>query len=233
MSRDRLKEIKQNLSFASNTPTDDSTNKMFQIRPLLDAFQANSCQWGVFHENLSIGEFMVTHFENNPGKQFVRGRPITFGYRNWAVTSSDGYCYALDVYCGKSQESKPEDLARQVAEGLLEKLNCCPQEHKVCFDDFFTSCNLLKDLRDLGCRASGNAAASRALNCPLMSVQEFKKTPADTYDYGFDKKKKTKSFSSVGKDTELVLLEQTSMILNRQARKVVVRHLKEYTGRCK
>ncbi|KAL3289569.1 hypothetical protein HHI36_022983 [Cryptolaemus montrouzieri] len=100
MSRNRYMEIKQNIHFVDNTLIASSNDRMYKVRPLFDILQKNSCQWGVFHENLSIDECMIKYYGHHPAaKQFIMGKPVRFGYRNWDGTSSNGYCYAFDIFC--------------------------------------------------------------------------------------------------------------------------------------
>lgn len=57
-------------------------------------------QWGFMHEKLSIDEAMIKYFGHHSSKQFIRGKPVRFGFKNWMLTSSCGYLYNFDTYCG-------------------------------------------------------------------------------------------------------------------------------------
>lgn len=59
--------------------------------------------------------------------------------------------------------------------------------HKVYFDIFFTSFQLLLDLTDLGFRATGTIRENRIKKCPIKSVKDMKKTGRCTLSYSFDK----------------------------------------------
>ena len=94
MPRTRFQEIKKYLHFADNSLIDLS-DRMYSLRPLMVLLNSKFRQWGIFHENLSIDEARVKYFGRHPTKQFICGKPIRFGYKNWTLCSSDGYCYAL------------------------------------------------------------------------------------------------------------------------------------------
>lgn len=188
MSRNRFLEIKRNLHFVDNSLTGNSNDRMFKVRSLCELIQKNSCQWGVFHETLSVDESMVKYFGRHPAKQFIMGKPVRFGYRNWAATSSDGYCYTFDVYCGKSNDGSNDPLGSRVVKSLLAKMPIVPNEHVVYFDNFFTSYQLLNDLRMLGFRATGTIRDNRTKKSPVTSVKDMKKQPRASYDYRFDTK---------------------------------------------
>lgn len=176
MSRNRFMEIKNYLHFCNNEAASKSTDKMFKLRPLGDLLIQKFQRWGVFHENLSIDESMIKYFGRHPAKQFIRGKPVRFGYKNWMLASADGYCYAFDVYCGKSAgESSNEPLGSKVVKNLLKKGNVAPHEHIVYFDNFFTSHSLLQDLQKAGYRATGTVRENRTKKCPLVSVKDMKK----------------------------------------------------------
>lgn len=102
MSRNRFLEIKKFLHFCDNEAAASSHDKMFKLRPLADLLTNKFLQWGVVHQDLSIDESMMKYFGRHPAKQLIRGKPVRFGYKNWMIASADGYCYAFDIYCGKS-----------------------------------------------------------------------------------------------------------------------------------
>lgn len=187
MSRNRFQEIKKYLHFCDNLMAGETSDKMFKVRPLADILMKKFLQWGVFHQDLSIDESMVKYFGRHPAKQFIRGKPVRFGYKNWMVASSDGYCYAYDLYCGKAPGPNPtEPLGTRVVKLLLNKLGTSPQEHVVYFDNFFTSFALLRDLREAGYRATGTVREGRTKKCPLVSVKDMKKKNRAEFDYRFD-----------------------------------------------
>ncbi|KAI8121791.1 PiggyBac transposable element-derived protein 3 [Lucilia cuprina] len=81
---------------------------------------------GVFHENISIDESMVKYYGRHSAKQYIRGKPIRFGYKNWVAASSSGYCYCFDIYCGKSTIPVSEPLSTRVVKMVLQKLSMNP-----------------------------------------------------------------------------------------------------------
>lgn len=141
---------------------------MYKVRPLCNFIQRNSYQWGVFHDNLSVNEFMIKYFGNHPAKQFIMGKPVRFGYRNWAATSSDGFCYTFDICCGKSTEESSDPLGARVVKSRLANMPALAKEHIVYFDNFFTNYyQLLHDLRLLGYRVTDTIRDNRTKKCPL------------------------------------------------------------------
>lgn len=150
MSRNKFQQIKRYIHFADNT-TLDKSDKMYKLRPLMNLLNKNFRQWGIFHQNLSIDEAMVKYFGHHSGKQFIRGKPVRFEFKDWMLCSSSGYCYNYDTYCGAKQhdDGKSIDSLPLGSKVVLELLQCVeqPSDHIVFFDNFFSNYDLLKTLR--------------------------------------------------------------------------------------
>jgi hypothetical protein len=187
MTRNRFEEIKRFLHLANNADILESNDRMFKIRPLMNLLSKKFCQWGYFHQDLSIDESMVKYFGNHGAKQFIRGKPIRFGFKNWMLSSSNGYCYNFDVYCGKSEEKTVTalPLGSKVVLNLIENIND-PLKHVLYFDNYFSSHNLLKILQEKGFRATGTVRENRTNQSPIMPCKEMQKNQRGFYDYSFE-----------------------------------------------
>ncbi|KAB0803076.1 hypothetical protein PPYR_00046 [Photinus pyralis] len=149
MSRNRFLEIKKYIHLANNSCI-NRQDKMSKIRPLMSLLNQKFQQWGVFHQNLSIDEAMVKFFGRHSSKQYIKGKPVRFGYKNWALCSCTGYCYSFDTYCGaKNSRNQNSDLplGSKVVLDLLTTV-AVPSDHVVFFDNYFSSHALLRTLKD-------------------------------------------------------------------------------------
>jgi len=54
------------------------------------------------YQILNYDESMVKYFGKHSCKQFIRGKPITFGYKIWCFNTPDGYLVDFDFYQGIS-----------------------------------------------------------------------------------------------------------------------------------
>ena len=145
-------------------------------------------KFGIFEEHLAVDEMIVKYYGHNTLKQFIRGKPIRFGYKFWALCGVSGYCYNFDLYCGKSSsEDKHADLllGSKVVLNMLDVIKE-PQSYSVFFDNLFTGYELLVHLRDLGYQATGTVRENRLKKCPLMEAKEMKKQKRGTYSFRFD-----------------------------------------------
>ena len=133
---------------------------------------------------------MVRYFGHHYLKQFMRGKLIRFGFKQWALCCSQtGYCYQMQVYEGKSLETGNEwavtGLGASVVLQMVSILET-PSVHKIYFDNFFTGFALMKHLQDIDVRATGTVRFNRMNKCPIANDKEMKKKDRETYDYRFE-----------------------------------------------
>ena len=114
MARDRFRVIKSCLHIADNHNLAQS--KVAKVLPLLEHLRTNCQQFGVFHKNLSIDESMMPYRGLHSAKQYIKGKPVKFGYKLWILCSSDKYNF--EIYCGK-YKSRTNFLGTHVVEIML------------------------------------------------------------------------------------------------------------------
>lgn len=189
MSRNRFNQIKAYIHFNDNADINDETklDKAFKVRPIIDSIAQSFSRFGVFDEKIAVDEMVVKYFGRNKLKQFIKGKPIRFGYKLWALCGVSGFCYNFDLYCGR--EINPGDetlpLGTRVVQNLLTVVED-PLSYEVYFDNFFTNLDLLRELYELGFRASGTIRADRTQKCPLVDPKVMKKQERGTYDFCSD-----------------------------------------------
>lgn len=192
ITRNRFMAIKRNLHFNDNSllSSMEKRDKIFKIRPLLDKMNVNFKKFGIFSKELAIDEQMVRYYGHHFLKQFIKGKPIRFGFKQWALCSSlTGYCFHMDLYEGKNDEIFFDSLGSSVVLSLASHLQH-PQEHSLYFDNFFTSFNLMCKLNETGIKGTGTVRINRMNNCPIKNDTEMKKEKRGFYDYRFDKRNK-------------------------------------------
>jgi len=227
MSRNRFRYIKKNLHLADNRNL-DSSDTFSKLRPFFNLLNQKFIQFGIFTHNLSIDEEMVPYFGRHSCKMFIRGKPVRFGFKLWCLTSENGYLLQFLPYGGASTkrvEGLP--LGSEVVLYLLENVEN-PSFHKVFFDNFFTSYNLLVMLKEKGFFATGTVRENRISNCKLKSVKLLGKECKGTFDFAFDKNNEicvvrwddnsvVTIMTNVGKIEPLVIAKR----YNRKEKKIV------------
>ena len=185
MSLNRFEEILRYLHLADNSclPAGD---KMAKVRPLYNMMNQRFVQYSPTEQHINVDESMVPYFGRHSSKQFIRGKPIRFGFKVWCLNTRLGYLLQCDPYQGKdSYLDRQFGLGGSVVRFLLSKLpklNYC-----VYIDNYFTSLRLLDQLRRDNVAAVGTIRANRIENCPVKDVQLMKKVERGNYDQRTDK----------------------------------------------
>ena len=87
-------------------------------------------------------------------RQYIRNKPTKWGMKLWVLAdSSTGYTCDFDVYLGKNTASSGFSLAYDVVMNLVKSV--VNQGHRLFFDNFYTSVQLLRNLIGKGIRACG------------------------------------------------------------------------------
>ncbi|GLV38098.1 hypothetical protein CBL_10065 [Carabus blaptoides fortunei] len=147
-------------------------------------------QWGEFHKNLFLDEASIRYFDHHCAKQFIRAKPVRFGYKERMLCSHSGYCYNFIKYSGAEQRKDKHDnlpLGSKVVLQLLDIIEN-PSDHEVYFDNYFTSYNLIVILKEKNTKATGRLRENRTKKCPLLSTNEMKQKNRGYYEYKYDKK---------------------------------------------
>lgn len=157
----------------------DPNDRLYKLRPMLDHFSKKFLELSVLDEHLSIDESMIPYFGRHFAKQYIKGKPIRFGFKNWALCSSAGYMYAFDVYMGKSDSKSVESglgVGGEIVKKLLRNAKVPKNAgYKVYFDNYFTSYSLLHYLSEEGMCATGTVRENRIPASPLPTKVEFNK----------------------------------------------------------
>ena len=103
LPRNRFTQILSNLHVADNTSIPDGNNdKLYKVRPLISAMNANYVKLYNVSQKLSIDESMILFKCRHSIKQYCPKKPIKRGYKLWMRADMDGYISRFDVYQGKN-----------------------------------------------------------------------------------------------------------------------------------
>ncbi|XP_029459182.1 piggyBac transposable element-derived protein 3-like [Rhinatrema bivittatum] len=192
MSRKRFEDLKIYFHIVDNLQL--PPGKAAKVEPFYTHLSAQFLKiGGVFSESLSIDESMVPYYGHHSCKMFIRGKPIRFGYKIWMMCSPDGFPFSMQIYTGakyqpeESGTDKTEKvpLGTRVISDLISVIQE-PRNHCLFFDNFFTSHNLMVELKEKGFRAIGTVRENRTGKCPLMAPKELRKKDCGEFDYRGD-----------------------------------------------
>ena len=99
MRRNRFEILKTYAHFSDNTIL-TKNDKFTKMHPLLTMLNERFLQYAILDERLCVNESMTPYFERHGAKQFLRGKPIRFGYKMWCLCDCSGYLIHCDPYQG-------------------------------------------------------------------------------------------------------------------------------------
>ncbi|XP_050435502.1 piggyBac transposable element-derived protein 3-like [Adelges cooleyi] len=128
MRRDRFLEIKRFLHLNDND--DQDSDKLYKLRPLIQALKTRFLKFFVPSQNLSYDECMVKYFGKHSSKQCIRNKPIRFGYKVWCLNAVNGYLVNFDIYTGKNNNvtTEQEKAFGKATAPLINMLDDIPSE---------------------------------------------------------------------------------------------------------
>lgn len=184
MRRNRFELILRFIHFSNNGEFNpDTRDKLWKIRPLINHLKEKFAKYFVPEQNLSFDESMVRYYGKHGLKQFIRGKPIRFGYKVWSLNTVIGYLINFDIYQGRSVTIHPEaeKCFGKATAPLVQMIeNLSPELKKLpfhfYFDNLFTSFNLLIFLREQGYGGTGTIRENRISSSnPLSRKKEMEK----------------------------------------------------------
>ena len=181
MSRNRFDELMRFLHVSDNANL-NSADRFTKVRPLYTMLNERCLRFYPFTQQLSIDESMVPYFGRHPSKQFLRLKPVRFGYKLWTLSTNLGYVIQFEPYAGAKQDSQEKTefgLGGAVVLDLLSEMPVSLPYH-VAFDNYFTSLKLLEYLSTKGIAATGTIRANRLEKCPLRNTQSLEKSDRGT-----------------------------------------------------
>ncbi|XP_030747084.1 piggyBac transposable element-derived protein 2-like [Sitophilus oryzae] len=163
----------------------DKNDRLYKLRPLLNHLNESFKTHGSLEENLSIDESMIPYYGKHYAKQYIKGKPIRFGFKNWALCASSGYMISFDVYTGKGTVNEYDfGLGGDVVIRLIKQAELPPsQGHKLFFDNYFTSVQLMLHLTQEGFCATGTIRESRTEKALLKDKKIMQKSKRGHYDF--------------------------------------------------
>ena len=183
MSRKRFEDHFRYLHLNDNACINRS-DKLAKIRNFLVMINERCLVYFPVSRNLSIDESMIPYYGHHSSKQFIRGKPIRFGFKLWCLADPLGYIVQFEPYVGAAERYGSLGLGGSVVMDLIAEL----PEHPfhLTFDNFFTSFPLLTELaaKDIG--ATGTIRQNRLQQCPLQDAAAFGKRPRGSTDYCLD-----------------------------------------------
>ncbi|CAH2101307.1 unnamed protein product [Euphydryas editha] len=192
MSLKKYELIRRYLHFNNNENIENSSDRYFKIRPLVEAIRKN-CNKIEEESRMSIDEMMIPYKGKKAGnlRQYVKPKPKKWGYKLFVRSGVSGFVYDFLLYGGESTFQGITFKTKEKSMGLGAKviLTLCRTMHNpvlsvVYFDNFFSSIKLMTYLRDeMGILSIATFRQNRIRKCDLESDKTIKTKPRGFADY--------------------------------------------------
>lgn len=164
-------KIRKYLHFVDNTLTND--DRYFKVRPILEKIRQN-CLKIQEEGRYSVDEMMVPYKGTRAGsrRQYLPKKPKKWGFKIFVRAGVSGLIYDFIPYAGEdtfrnhsfTEYENSLGLGAKVVLALCKSINCKPGV--VYFDNFFTSLELIRYLRDeYGIFSLGTIRSNRLRGC--------------------------------------------------------------------
>nr|CAH7751982.1 unnamed protein product [Callosobruchus chinensis] len=189
MSRNRFRHIMQNIHCCDNQNLNQE-DRFSKIRPLIDILNNKFLDLAPLEEHHCVDESMIPYYGRHPTKQFIRGKPIRWGYKIWTATNRLGYIEWFEPYQGSktklSEKHKELGLGANVVLQFADRLLSVKDNlnYHIFFDNLFTSLPLLLELKSRGLKGTGTIRENRLpKSCPIKSADKLRKEQRGSLDF--------------------------------------------------
>ena len=189
MTRKRYKDLRSKLHLVDNSTKDEPQNKddrLFKIRPVLEKVRNNCIKVVVPKPVQSIDEQIIPSKAKTSGiSQYNPRKPKKWGYKVFVRAGQSGLMYDFFLYTGKNSTGTEKSICASVVRKLCEHL---PRKvnHKLAFDNWFTTLSLMLELKQEGLCVVGTFRTNRLENCPLLCDKDLKNCGRGSLDYRVD-----------------------------------------------
>ncbi|KAJ8884236.1 hypothetical protein PR048_016093 [Dryococelus australis] len=165
---------------------DPAYDKLFKIRPFVDALKKNFLKLEPEERN-SVDEIMIPFKGRSGFTQYIRNKPHKWGIKMFAIADTSGMLYDFIIYTGKNTGIPAcglgisGDVVIKLTEHLPRNEN-----FKVFCDNWFSSYKLFVALKQNGLLVTGTVRSNRLQGCQMKSDVDLKKQGRGSFDQKTD-----------------------------------------------
>ncbi|XP_040573820.2 piggyBac transposable element-derived protein 3-like [Lepeophtheirus salmonis] len=174
MRRDTFDQIMRCLHFSDNMQMQN--DRFHKVRPIfthMNQVMKNSKFQGKF---MSVDEIMVPYYGRHGDKQYIRGKPVRFGFKLWAACASDGTLLHVEPYCGSCTNIPDHGFGHgpNVVLEMVNKTGLKEGQHVIC-DNYFGTVLMLKELARMKIACTTTLREDRLGGAPVLSRPHMNK----------------------------------------------------------
>ncbi|KAK3880920.1 hypothetical protein Pcinc_014570 [Petrolisthes cinctipes] len=184
MSRDRWENIKMKFHLTDNSQIDEH-DKWSKVRPLLDHLRSKFKEIPMT-EHLCVDEQLVPFKGRSSMKQYIPMKPHNCGYKIFVLADDKGMVYDFIPYTGKIEPVNNPNVPdlNPSSNSVLHLAESIPpfKNHKLYFDNWFTSLPLLDHLASRGIWCCGTVQQTRLHGLTFKSDKQLQGQGRGTYE---------------------------------------------------
>ncbi|KAJ8937359.1 hypothetical protein NQ314_011904 [Rhamnusium bicolor] len=152
---------------------------MSLIRPLLDGLNKNFSLNIPVEQYLAVHEQMCSTKERHHLKQYLPNKPHKWSFNFFILCGVSGYAYNIEMYSGQKNADKNR-LANEsdlgASANVVRLVIIIPRNvnHRIYFDNYYTSIPLLVYLAKQGIHNLGTVRRNGIRNCKLPDEKSMK-----------------------------------------------------------
>lgn len=162
MSKNRFMWLLGNIHLNDNSQQpmkgEAGFDKLYKLRPYLNKLLETYKYYYDSDEYQSVDESMIKFKGRSSLRQYMPQKPIKRGYKVWVRANQSAYISDFQIYTGKVDTSE-KHLGTRVVKDLTKDI--AGENHKVYFDNYFTSMQLMNDLKKSKIYACGTVRKDR------------------------------------------------------------------------
>ncbi len=174
------------LHFRDNMKIEPNGDNYYKVRPIFHNLNQASKRWFSSYQKFSVDEVMIPYYGRHSSKQYIHGKPVKYGFKVWAICTSDGSGVWFEPYCGRHTLIQDGGFGQgpNVVLDLVQKVGLLPGS-QVFFDNLFTSFPLLRQLSEMGLAGTGTVRQNRLKKVTLIPTK--KEMGKKTLERGYSK----------------------------------------------
>ncbi|XP_063902705.1 piggyBac transposable element-derived protein 3-like, partial [Zophobas morio] len=184
LSRNRFESLRNNLHITDVNKDKNEKDKLWKVRPIIKHFEKR-CEELQTEENCCLDETIIPFKGQLSIKQYIRGKPNPWGVKVYNLCGESGIIYRSIVYQGSTTLPELNHTFSATTQLVLHLAERLPghRGHKLYFDNFFNSLEVLQQLSKKGIFAAGTVRPNRLGKCILKTDNELKKMGRGTSEY--------------------------------------------------
>ena len=190
MSINHFEKMKQFFHCNNNTKhlpvAHKDHDKLFKVRPIINSL-VEKCRQVPQEEYHSVDEQIIRTKSRTSLKQYLPNKPNKWGIKVWARCGVSGMVYDFEIYTGRSSKAEAQPALLMGGNVVYRLTQTLPRNvnHKVFFDNFFSSIALMNCLKKDAFWAVATIQKDRLKGAAghLLSEKDLKKKGRGSFDY--------------------------------------------------